>query len=210
MAGGLRAIAESKLAGHKPYVYVNVKYFIEGGRGSECGNGPGPPALWSLFPLRRLHAPLPASGPFPDDRSGPAGRRGFGRRAAGVGTAPLRWDHALAAEAGVWARELLDTGLWGHDPARHGHGENLWSGWGDRIWTPEEMVGEWTAEKRLYVRGVFPNVSRTGDWTAVGHYTQMVWSETTHVGCAIAARGNRSVLACRYSPPGNIRGSRAF
>jgi hypothetical protein len=129
---------------------------------------------------------------------------------ARVGTAPLRWDHALAAEAGVWARELVDTGFWGHDPARHGHGENLWSGWGDRIWTPEEMVGEWTAEKRLYVRGVFPNVSRTGDWTAVGHYTQMVWSETTHVRCAIAVRGNRSVLACRYSPPGNIRGSRAF
>ena len=127
-----------------------------------------------------------------------------------VGTAPLRWDHALAAEAGVWARELVETGRWEHDPARHGHGENLWSGWGDRIWTPEEMVGEWTAEKRLYVRGVFPNVSRTGDWTAVGHYTQMVWSETTHVGCAIAVRGNRSVLACRYSPPGNIRGSRAF
>jgi hypothetical protein len=129
---------------------------------------------------------------------------------ARVGTAPLRWDDALAAEAGVWARELVDTGLWGHDPARHGHGENLWSGWGNRIWTPEEMVGEWTAEKRFYVRGVFPNVSRTGDWTAVGHYTQMVWSETTHVGCAIATRGNRSVLACRYSPPGNIRGSRAF
>jgi len=129
---------------------------------------------------------------------------------ARVGTASLRWDHALAAEAGVWARELVETGRWEHDPARHGHGENLWSGWGDRIWTPEEMVGEWTAEKRHYARGVFPNVSRTGDWTAVGHYTQMVWSETTHVGCAIAVRVNRSVLACRYSPPGNIRGSRAF
>jgi len=129
---------------------------------------------------------------------------------ARVGTAALRWDDALAAEAGVWARELVNTGRWEHDPARHGHGENLWTGWGNRIWTPEEMVGDWTAEKRHYVRGVFPDVSRTGDWTAVGHYTQMIWSETTHVGCAIAARGNRSVLACRYSPPGNIRGSRVF
>ena len=129
---------------------------------------------------------------------------------ARVGTVPLRWDEALAVEAGVWARELVDTGRWEHDPALHGHGENLWTGWGNRIWTPEEMVGGWTAEKRHYVRGVFPNVSRTGDWTAVGHYTQMVWSGTTHVGCAIATRGNRSVLACRYSPPGNIDGRRAF
>ena len=129
---------------------------------------------------------------------------------ARVGSAPLQWDDDLAVEASVWARELVDTGQWGHDPAMHGHGENLWTGWGNRIWTPEEMVGEWTAEKRHYRRGVFPNVSRTGDWTAVGHYTQMVWSRTTHVGCAIASRGNRSVLACRYNPPGNIDSLRAF
>lgn len=129
---------------------------------------------------------------------------------ARVGTPPLRWDDALAAEARVWAWELVDTGQWGHDPALHGHGENLWSGWGSRIWTPEEMVGEWAAEKRFYRWGVFPNVSRTGDWTVVGHYTQMVWAGTTHVGCAIASRGDRAVLACRYAPPGNIRGVRAY
>lgn len=129
---------------------------------------------------------------------------------ARAGAPPLQWDEALAEEARVWARELVDTGQWGHDPALHGHGENLWTGWGGRIWTPEEMVGEWIAEKRDYVRGVFPHVSRTGDWTAVGHYTQVVWSGTTHVGCAIASRGDRSVLACRYAPPGNIDGRRAF
>lgn len=127
-----------------------------------------------------------------------------------VGTPPLQWDDALAVEAGVWARELVDTGRWEHDPAQHGHGENLWTGWGSRVWTPEEMVADWAAEKRDYVRGVFPNVSRTGEWTAVGHYTQLVWRGTTHVGCAIASRGNRSVLACRYSPPGNVDGGRAY
>lgn len=129
---------------------------------------------------------------------------------ARVGTAPLRWDNDLAEEARVWARVLVNTGRWEHDPAQHGHGENLWTGWGNRIWSPEEMVGEWAAEKRDYVRGVFPNVSRTRNWTAVGHYTQMVWQGTTHVGCAIASRGDRSVLACRYSPPGNIDGLRAY
>lgn len=129
---------------------------------------------------------------------------------ARVGTPPLRWDDALATEARVWARELVDTGQWRHDPALHGHGENLWTGWGNRTWSPEEMVGEWVAEKRLYRHGVFPNVSRTGDWTAVGHYTQLIWSGTSHVGCAIATRSDRSVLACRYSPPGNIDTLRAY
>ncbi len=118
-----------------------------------------------------------------------------------VGTPALIWDDSLAAEADAWARQLLASGRFEHDLSGHGHGENLWTGWGGRTWTPEEMVGEWTAEKRDYVRGVFPNVSRTGDW---------VWRGTTHVGCAIATRGDRSVLACRYSPPGNVDGRRAF
>ena len=127
-----------------------------------------------------------------------------------AGTPALTWDDGLEAEARIWARRLIETGRFEHDPAMHGHGENLWTGWGGRTWTPEEMVAEWTAEKRDYRHGLFPDVSRTGDWTAVGHYTQMVWAGTTHVGCAIASRGDRSVLACRYSPPGNIDGISAY
>ena len=36
----------------------------------------------------------------------------------------------------------------------------------------------------------------------------LIWRGTTHVGCAVASRGDRAVLACRYSPPGNIDGRR--
>lgn len=127
-----------------------------------------------------------------------------------VGAPALIWDDALEREARVWAQRLLDTHSFEHDPAQHGHGENLWTGWGNRTFTPEEMVGEWIAEKAQYRQGVFPAVSRTGDWTAVGHYTQLVWSRTTHVGCALVSAGDRSVLNCRYSPPGNVDGLRAY
>jgi uncharacterized protein YkwD len=129
---------------------------------------------------------------------------------ARVGSAPLRWSDDLEAEARGWAEELVATGRFAHDPSPHGHGENLWTGWGGRAFTPEEMVGEWIAKKAQYRPGVFPNVSRTGNWVDVGHYTQVVWGGTTHVGCAVATRGDRSILACRYSPPGNIDGGRAF
>lgn len=132
------------------------------------------------------------------------------RERAGVGSPPLVWDTALTAEADVWARQLIATGRFAHDPIQHGHGENLWMGWGARVFTPEDMIGDWVREKANYRHGVFPDVSRTGDWTAIGHYTQVVWRGTTHVGCAIAARGDRSVLACRYAPPGNIDGRRAY
>ena len=129
---------------------------------------------------------------------------------ARVGTPPLRWAENLEAEARVWARELIQSNRFAHDPARHGHGENLWTGWGGRAWTPEDMVGDWVGEKADYRHAVFPNVSRTGDWADVGHYTQLVWRGTTHVGCAVETRGDRSVLACRYAPPGNIDGRMAY
>jgi len=129
---------------------------------------------------------------------------------ARAGVPPLRWADNLEAEARVWARELIGSNRFAHDPALHGHGENLWTGWGGRVWTPEEMVGEWIAEKTDYRHGVFPNVSRTGRWSDVGHYTQVVWRDTTHVGCAIETRAERSVLACRYAPPGNVDGRTAY
>jgi hypothetical protein len=125
-----------------------------------------------------------------------------------VGATPLIWSEALELEARDWARELIATGRFAHDPRSHGHGENLWTGWGGRLFTPEDMVGDWIEERADYRPGVFPNVSRTGDWTAVGHYTQIIWSGTTHVGCAVETRDDQSILACRYSPPGNIDGRR--
>ncbi|MGV8929649.1 MAG: CAP domain-containing protein [Brevundimonas sp.] len=131
---------------------------------------------------------------------------------AKAGTPPLVWDDQLEAEAQVWATALIARDAFEHDPAQHGHGENLWSGWSPsgRVYTPEDMLGDWIAEKADYRHDAFPQVSRTGNWADVSHYTQVIWRTTTHVGCALAARGDRTVLACRYAPPGNIDGRRAF
>ena len=127
-----------------------------------------------------------------------------------VGAPPLVWSETLEAEADDWARALIETGRFAHDPRPHGHGENLWTGWGGRAFTPEDMVGDWIRERADYRPGVFPDVSRTGDWVAVGHYTQLIWSGTTHVGCAIETRADQSLLACRYAPPGNVDGRAPF
>lgn len=159
---------------------------------------------------RRLRPVVPPTDSTPSDAVEARLLDAHNLERAKVGSPPLIWDDELEGEARAWARRLIATDRFEHDPSQHGHGENLWTGWGDRTWTPEQMVADWIAEKAQYRPGVFPNVSRTGDWEAVGHYTQLVWSGTTHVGCAIAARGDRSVLACRYSPPGNIDGWRAF
>jgi hypothetical protein len=72
--------------------------------------------------------------------------------------------------------------------------------------SPDHLVGLWIDEKRLFSPGAFPNVSRTGNWAEVAHYTQMIWKGTTHVGCATHDGGGWTYLICRYSPPGNVDG----
>ena len=157
---------------------------------------------------RTLRPVVPADDARPSDELEARLLMAHNRERASANAGPLIWSDSLEAEARDWAVELIDSDRFAHDPRPHGHGENLWMGWGGRVFTPEDMVGDWIAERRDYRPGVFPNVSRTGDWVAVGHYTQLIWRGVTHVGCAVETRGDRSILACRYSPPGNIDGQR--
>jgi hypothetical protein len=127
------------------------------------------------------------------------------RSIAGVG--PIYWDVSLAAAADRYAAELARSGRWGHSqPAtRPGQGENLWMGTRGAF-SVEQMVGSWAGEGRWFKRGVFPNVSRTGNWDQVGHYTQIVWRGTTRVGCSLRSSAMNDYLVCRYSPAGNVFG----
>lgn len=124
-----------------------------------------------------------------------------------VGAPPLAWSEALMAEAAGWAANLAREGALRHsgNADRPGQGENLWMGTRDAF-TPAQMAQGWADEKALFRYGVFPDVSASGDWTDVGHYTQMIWAETQTVGCALASSAEWDVLVCRYGPPGNVRG----
>jgi hypothetical protein len=127
---------------------------------------------------------------------------------AEVGAPPLQWDPSLAIAAASYGPALSRIGRLVHSP-RAGRGnqrENLWMGQQGRF-RPDQMVAAWSNEKRLFFPGQFPNVSRTGNWADVAHYTQMIWKTTTHVGCAIYRDGAWDYLICRYSPPGNRDGS---
>lgn len=72
--------------------------------------------------------------------------------------------------------------------------------------TPVQIMQSWLNEKPNFIPGIFPNVSKTGDWYNVGHYSQMIWETTTHVGCGSATGAQWEYLVCRYSPPGNQDG----
>ena len=128
---------------------------------------------------------------------------------ARMNIAPLQWDPRLAAAAASYGPTLASLGHLQHSPRanRPGQRENLWMG-SRGAYSPEQMVGTWIAEKREFRPGVFPNVSSTGNWADVAHYTQVIAKETTRVGCFIQPAGQWDFLICRYSPPGNIDGRR--
>ena len=131
------------------------------------------------------------------------------RERAAYGSMPLVWDEGLAGQARAFARELAQLGRLQHSAKglRPNQGENLWMG-SRGGYVPEAMVAAWASERRYFRRGTFPDVSSTGRWRDVGHYTQIVWPRTTRVGCGLASSARWDVLVCRYGPPGNQDGTR--
>ncbi len=130
---------------------------------------------------------------------------------ARLGLKPLVWSAKLSEHAKKWAQTLAVSDMFEHAPvgADGGEGENLWTGTRDD-YTLEEMVGMWIGESALFKRAKFPNVSTNGRWEDVGHYTQIVWTDTREVGCAIASNPRSDYLVCRYFPAGNTIGKPVY
>ena len=133
------------------------------------------------------------------------------RERTAAGLQHLAWDPVLAAGAAQWGAELAARGDLEHasDEESLLQGENLWLGT-KGAYTPEEMVGAWIDEKRHFRRGRIPDVSATGTFEDVGHYTQLMWHETDRVGCAVVDGEEDEVLVCRYLTAGNVEGEQPF
>lgn len=133
------------------------------------------------------------------------------RERAALGVEPLSWDDDLADAAQAWADRLAAKGDFFHAPENRTNpqGENLWAG-SRGYYSAEAMVDGWVREKRYFRPGAFPNNSVTGRVADVGHYTQLMWRQSRHVGCAIATGAREDVLVCRYSEAGNYRGEQPF
>lgn len=156
---------------------------------------------------------VPASSQTLEGASGALANRlleAHNRERAEVGAPMLQWDQKLADDAASYGPVLASLKHLVHSPreTRPGERENLAMAWHGTL-SPEQLVDMWSREKLLLTPGLFPNVSRTGQWEDIAHYTQMVWPTTTHVGCAIYS-ADWDYLICRYSPPGNKDGKPVF
>src|SRR6056297_3216625 len=92
---------------------------------------------------------------------------------------PLAWDPRLAATAEAWAeRRVFEHGS-------GGYGENL-------AWGTAEAYGPTDHVRRRYeeIRSCDFRTGRSVDGGPVGHFTQLVRRETTHLGCGFAQCGD--------------------
>ncbi|MDQ8037211.1 MAG: CAP domain-containing protein [Pedobacter sp.] len=117
---------------------------------------------------------------------------------------PLVWSDELAASAQAWAEQLAQTKKFRHSDTRHG--ENLWMGTAG-AYSQKDMVDNWGSEKQFYVHETYLKVPPSG---VVGHYTQIIWRNTSKVGCGLATFSGQEILVCHYDPPGNWIGQSPY
>lgn len=135
---------------------------------------------------------------------------------------PLKWSKKLATYSQQWADHLgtSQSCKMYHRSGSPPFGENLYIS-SAVIWTQDnkevsrernrvtirDVVKVWTDEERWY--NYKNNNCQPGQ--QCGHYTQIVWRETTEVGCAVKFCGDLSQnWVCSYNPPGNYEGKRPY
>lgn len=128
-----------------------------------------------------------------------------------VGSAPLQWSAELAEYAQKWADHLAAEGcLMQHRPNSgewaQKYGENIF--WGSASsYTPLDASESWYDEIKKYKYGVVT----MDNFYPTGHYTQMVWKNTTHVGVGVAICSDGGIIiVANYNPAGNYIGEKPY
>ncbi len=129
---------------------------------------------------------------------------------ADVRSPKLKWSEDLALYAQVWADQLAADCKLEHRPYsgpwKQNYGENIFWGGGED-YSALDASESWYSEIKDYKYGKLNN----SNWYNTGHYTQMVWKNTTHVGIGVAVCKNGSILiVANYSPSGNYMGEKPY
>jgi pathogenesis-related protein 1 len=124
---------------------------------------------------------------------------------AGVGVGLLSWDSTVAAYAESWAERRKSDCL--KVPSGGPYGENIFQGSAGISWTASDAFFSWLGEKESY--DCTSNACKEGQ--TCGEYTQLVWANSTRLGCAtVTCAGGGTFITCNYDPPGNLAGERPY
>jgi hypothetical protein len=105
----------------------------------------------------------------------------------------VQWDEALAATAKAHAQKCTLA----KDLSNLLYAENIAFG---------EGFGQIKAQDAWYMQFLsFPYGLKDGTATTK-EFSNIVWKETTKLGCGSASCGSKSYCVCRYSAKGNVQG----
>ncbi|HRP69895.1 MAG TPA: CAP family protein [Turneriella sp.] len=115
------------------------------------------------------------------------------------GVPALEWNADVAKVAQDWANTIARADNMRHRQPNK-YGENIF--WiSGRTPTGNDVVDAWYNEIKDY------NYNRPGFSMKVGHFTQVVWKDTTQIGCGSARSATGGIyVVCNYNPPGNYSG----
>ncbi len=114
---------------------------------------------------------------------------------------PLVWSDKIAAVAQKWAAALRDDQCsFEHNPSGR-YGENLAFFSPAETGTAEAVVRSWYKEVDQY------DFRAPGFSASTGHFSQLVWVETTLLGCGVAMCRGGILWVCNYHTPGNVVGT---
>lgn len=123
----------------------------------------------------------------------------------------LTMESSLNASAQAYADKLLSTGVFVHssEEERNGAGENLFYTLSEFPLEPAVLAAR--AVEAWYEEVANYDYNNPGFGVDTGHFTQVVWKSTTHLGCGIAQgpkvvagrTGTINYVVCHYAPDGN-------
>lgn len=136
-------------------------------------------------------------------------------RAGVVTSTPLpnmTWSTAIASVAQAYADQLASSGCNLVHSGNPSYGENL-AWFGGQAAAASAVVALWASESACYTYGLFATTDSCQGCAGCGHYTQLVWRNTTQIGCGFAqCPGTQysEVWVCNFSPPGNYVGQAPY
>ncbi|CAN6196793.1 unnamed protein product [Urochloa humidicola] len=125
-----------------------------------------------------------------------------------VGVGDVSWDDNVAAFAQSYAAQRAGDCALQHSGGPYG--ENLFWGSTGKDWSAADAVASWVSEKQWYDHDS-NSCSAPGDDTCL-HYTQVVWRDSTAIGCArvVCDNGAGIFITCNYNPRGNVDGQSPY
>jgi pathogenesis-related protein 1 len=138
---------------------------------------------------------------------------------------PVTWDPEIAKYAQEWTDMTCMSPMHRMGPSLNGKpmGENLYASGGSIADTQpgKHAVDGWAGEVACYTFGSFLRNDKCDmqcttqmNSDGCGHYTQVVWRNSTRIGCGVSTCGSGRIMQneviCNYAPVGNIVGMNPY